>query len=223
MTDEAKLWKANKICKITRFERRAHPKSKSQIISLLDSLISLPVSHFSLMLDTLITSKTRIKLLLKFFLNSKTSSYLRNLETEFGESTNSIRLELNKFEDAGLLKTSTSGNKKVFKANTKHPMFSDIQNILMKYTGLDKIIEQVVRRLGNVEEVYLVGELAKGIDSPIIDLILVGDIDKSYLLNLTEKAEKLINKKVRFVVYTAQEPSLKTILFETHHLLIWEK
>ncbi|MFN3444791.1 MAG: ArsR family transcriptional regulator, partial [Bacteroidia bacterium] len=30
------------------------------------------------MLDTLITSKTRIKLLLKFFLNSKTSSYLRN-------------------------------------------------------------------------------------------------------------------------------------------------
>jgi hypothetical protein len=156
-------------------------------------------------------------------LNSKTSSYLRNLETEFGESTNSIRLELNKFEDAGLLKTSTSGNKKVFKANTKHPMFVDIQNILMKYTGLDKIIEQVVSRLGNVEEVYLVGELAKGIDSPIIDLILVGDIDKNYLLNLTEKAEKLINKKVRFVVYTAQESSLNKILLETHHLLIWEK
>jgi hypothetical protein len=174
------------------------------------------------MLDTLITSKTRIKLLLKFFLNSKTSSYLRNLETEFGESTNSIRLELNKFEEAGLLNTNTTGNKKLFRANTLHPLFLDIQNILMKYTGLDKIIEQVIGRLGNVEEVYLVGELAKGIDSPIIDLILVGEIDKNYLLNLTEKAEKLINKKVRFVVYTSQEPSLKTILLETHHLLIWE-
>ena len=157
------------------------------------------------MLDTLITSKTRIKLLLKFFLNSKTSSYLRNLETEFGESTNSIRLELNKFEEAGLLKTSTSGNKKVFKANTKHPMFSDIQNILMKYTGLDKIVEQVIKRLGNIELVYIVGDLAKGMDSPIIDLILVGDIDKSYLLNLTEKSEKLINKKIRFVIFNVQE------------------
>jgi len=63
------------------------------------------------MLDTLITSKTRIKLLLKFFLNSNASSYLRNLEGEFGESTNGIRLELNKFEKAGLLQSQVSGNK----------------------------------------------------------------------------------------------------------------
>jgi uncharacterized membrane protein YheB (UPF0754 family) len=154
------------------------------------------------MLDTLITSKTRIKLLLKFFLNSKTSSYLRNLESEFGESTNSIRLELNKFEEAGLLTASTSGNKKLFMANTKHPMFSDIQSILMKYTGLDKITEQIVSKLGNVESVYLVGELAKGLDSPNIDLIIIGDINQSYLQNLTEKTEKLIHKKVRVLTYT---------------------
>ncbi|MFN3446115.1 MAG: ArsR family transcriptional regulator, partial [Bacteroidia bacterium] len=161
-------------------------------------------------------------LLLKFFLNSKTSSYLRNLESEFGESSNSIRLELNKFEEAGLLKTSTSGNKKVFKANTKHPMFSDIQNILMKYTGLDKIVEQVIKRLGNIELVYIVGDLAKGMDSPIIDLILVGDIDKSYLLNLTEKAEKLINKKIRFVIFSASEFELqKTHLLEQAHIDIF--
>ncbi|MBP9185566.1 MAG: ArsR family transcriptional regulator [Bacteroidia bacterium] len=161
------------------------------------------------MLESLITSKTRIKLLLKFFLNSKTSSYLRNLETEFGESTNAIRLELNKFEDAGLLTTSTSGNKKVFKANTKHPLFSDIQSILMKYTGLDKIVEQVIRRLGNVELVYIVGDLAKGLDSPVIDLILVGDIDKLYLANLTEKAEKLIGKKVKYVTFSEVEFELQ--------------
>lgn len=173
------------------------------------------------MLDTLITSKTRIKLLLKFFLNSKTSSYLRNLEGEFGESTNSIRLELNKFEEAGLLSTSTSGNKKLFKANVKHPMFRDIQNILMKYTGLDKIVEQVIEKLGNVESVYLVGELAKGLDSPIIDLILIGDINKSYLLNLTEKTEKLIHKKVRFVIFSTEEFKVqKQKLLEQPHIEI---
>lgn len=157
------------------------------------------------MLDILITSKTRIKLLLKFFLNSKTSSYLRNLESEFGESTNSIRLELNKFEDAGLLSTSMSGNKKLFKANTKHPMFNDIQNILMKYTGLDKITEQIISKLGDVDAVYLVGQLAKGLDSPVIDLVIVGDINKAYLLTLAEKTEKLIHKKVHFIVYTPEE------------------
>ncbi|MBN2682880.1 MAG: ArsR family transcriptional regulator, partial [Bacteroidales bacterium] len=65
------------------------------------------------MLETIITSKTRIRLLLKFFLNSRTSGYLRSLASEFGESTNSIRQELNRFEKAGLLEASTEGNKKI--------------------------------------------------------------------------------------------------------------
>jgi hypothetical protein len=157
------------------------------------------------MLDILITSKTRIKLLLKFFLNEQNKAYLRNLEAEFGESSNGIRIELNKFEQAGLLETTSEGNKKIFQANTAHPMFGDIRNILMKYTGLDKIVEEVITKLGNVEAVYLVGELAKGIDSPIIDLLFVGNINKNYLLGLTEKAEKLIHKKVRFVIFTSEE------------------
>lgn len=174
------------------------------------------------MLDTLITSKTRIKLLLKFFLNSNTSSYLRNLENEFGESSNAIRLELNKFEEAGLLTTSANGNKKVFQANIKHPMFTDIQNILMKYTGLDKIIEHVVEKLGNVEKVYLVGDLAKGINSPMIDLVIVGEVNKSYLINLIDKAEKLVHKKIRYVVYHSSELNGQ-LKHKYEYLLIWSR
>lgn len=171
------------------------------------------------MLDTLITSKTRIKLLLKFFLNEQNKAYLRNLESEFGESTNSIRIELNKFEEAGLLETASEGNKKIFKANTRHPMFNDIRSILMKYTGLDKIIEQIISKLGDVNEVYLVGDLAKGLDSPIIDLIIVGDIQKNYLLNLVEKAEKLIHKKIRYVIFSPQEfKREKAVLLQQAHL-----
>ncbi|MEI6823713.1 MAG: ArsR family transcriptional regulator, partial [Bacteroidota bacterium] len=103
------------------------------------------------MIEALITSKTRIKLLLKFFLNSEKESYLRGLENDFSESTNSIRLELNKFEKAGLLNTSTKGNKKIFKANTQHPLFSDINSILNKYVGIDQIIKRIVNKLGNLE------------------------------------------------------------------------
>ena len=65
------------------------------------------------MLDSLITSKTRIKLLLKFFLNTSTHAYLRGLADEFGESTNALRLELNHLENAGLLKAENKGNRKV--------------------------------------------------------------------------------------------------------------
>ena len=158
------------------------------------------------MLDTLITSKTRIKLLVKFFLNPKSSAYLRSLESEFGESTNSIRLELNKFEKADLLNSTMNGNRKMFKANERHPLFSNINGLVRKHLGIDALVEHVVKRLGGLKFVYLTGDLAKGIDTNIIDLILVGDdINRVYLTELVEKAEKLIDRKIRFAIYSIEE------------------
>ena len=57
-----------------------------------------------------------------------------------GESTNAIRLELNKFEKAGLINSIPNGNKKIFSANTSHPLFREIHNILLKHIGIDQII-----------------------------------------------------------------------------------
>lgn len=176
------------------------------------------------MLETLISSRTRIKLLLKFFLNSNTTAYLRSLETEFGDSTNAIRLELNRLEEAGMLTSFIDGNKKMFRANTGHPLFRDIHNILLKTIGLDQVILNVVERLGDVEQVFLVGEMAKGIDNHVIDLVLVGDVDKKYLLNLIDKAEDLIKRKIRYLIYTNEEFALNhSIAFESNALLIWSK
>jgi hypothetical protein len=152
------------------------------------------------MIEALISSKTRIKLLLKFFLNSKTTTYLRSLETEFGESTNGIRVELNRMEKAGLLSAKTKGNRKYFKANSAHPLFNEIHNILLKHLGIDQIIEKIISRLGSVLKVYLTGDFSNGKDSEIIDLIIIGDINKEYLVKLSDKVEQLINRKIRFIM-----------------------
>jgi hypothetical protein len=177
------------------------------------------------MLDTLITSKTRLKLLLKFFLNSSSRSHLRNLESEFGESTNAIRLELNKFEQAGLLKSEVDGNKKVFRANTGHPLFNDIHNILLKTIGFDQIIDRVVTKMGNVEEVYVTGDFAHGIDNQIIDLIFVGDeINREYLLRLIGKTEELISRKIRYVIFPKEEfINYRKNLSKAAALILWKK
>ena len=102
------------------------------------------------MIETLISSKTRVKLLLKFFLNSSTTAYLRGLEEEFGESTNSIRLELNRFEHAGFLESYSESNKKVFKVNAKHPLFKDINSIVLKLVGLDHVIDYILKHMGDL-------------------------------------------------------------------------
>lgn len=110
------------------------------------------------MLEALITSKTRIKLLLKFFLNTQNTGYLRNLASEFGESTNAIRHELNRLEASGLIISNMQGNKKIFRANVNHPLFPEINRLLIKHIGIDEFIEQVVSKIGEVDSVYLIGD-----------------------------------------------------------------
>lgn len=157
------------------------------------------------MIDALISSKTRIKLLLKFFLNSNARAYLRSLESEFGESSNAIRLELNRLENAGLLTSSNEGNKKIFQANTLHPLFGEIHSIIRKHIGLDQVVDNIIHRLGELECVYLIGDFSKGINSQVIDLIFIGNVDKVYLLELCSKVENVINRKIRYLIYDHQE------------------
>ena len=157
------------------------------------------------MLDTLITSQTRVKLLLKFFLNPESKSYLRELAEEFGESTNAVRLELNRLAQAGLLTSAEEGRTKVYQANPRHPLFPEIQSMVRKFTGIDQLIPQVLSQLGDVRSAFIVGDYAKGIDSGIIDLVLVGRVYQSYLQKLIDKVEPLIRRKIRFLTLSEDE------------------
>jgi hypothetical protein len=175
------------------------------------------------MINTLITSQTRIKLLKKFFLNSSTKAHLRGLESEFGESSNAIRVELNRFESAGLLKSQMEGNKKVFHANRNHPLFKDIHNIILKETGIDRVIENVIHRIGNLLYVYLTGDFAKGMDSDVIDIILVGDcIDCDYLGKKVKQAEDIVGRKVRYTLLDPSEAeNILSVMKPTELLPLW--
>jgi hypothetical protein len=158
------------------------------------------------MLDTLVTSKTRLKLILKFFLNPKSSAYLRELAEEFRESSNAVRLELNRFEQSGLLESETNGNKKLYRANVRHPLYKDIHSIISKTIGIDQIVDEVVAKLGDVEEAYVTGDFAVGKNGKTVDILLVGtDIKKDFLYRLIDKAESLIKRKIRYLILSPFE------------------
>ena len=177
------------------------------------------------MLETLISSQTRIKLLLKFFLDSSTTAHLRALESDFGDSTNGIRLELNRLEDAGMLVSYNIGNKKIFQANTSHPLFNEVQNLVRKHLGLDHIVEEVIQRLGNLEKVYLTGAFAKGMDSQVVDMVFLGQIDEPFLVRLIEKTEPLINRKINFRIFRPEDSYFTSLSREAAQgaFLLWER
>lgn len=175
-----------------------------------------------ILLDHLITSKTRIKLLLKFFLNPNAQGYLRGLSDEFNESTNAIRVELNRLTEANLLESKTEGRTKIYQANQKHALYKDLHSIVKKFLGIDQIIEEVVKELGNVDLALITGDYANGIDSGIIDLVIVGEIDQVYLHVLVEKSEALIHRKIRTLVLKDQEfINLKDKFKEDRAIVVW--
>jgi hypothetical protein len=171
----------------------------------------------------LISSKTRIKLLVRFFFNPRTSSYLRELAKEFNVSTNSVREELNQLTRTDLLKSQKNGRQVLYTANQEHPLFPELKSMVGKLMGIDQVIDGIVNRLGDLERAYLIDDYAEGRDTGIIDLMLVGNIDQYHLNDLSRKTERYIKRKIRSLCLTRDEfKELEPELDKRTRILIWE-
>jgi DNA-binding transcriptional ArsR family regulator len=157
------------------------------------------------MLDGLITSKIRIKLLMRLFLNTEQHAYLRELAEETGSSPSHVKGELENLTEAGLLNSNKSGRQVFFSANIEHPLFDELHSMVHKAMGMDAILESIIMRLGNLEAAYVVGDYAAGKDTGIVDIVLLGDIDHENLEDLTRKTERYIERKIRTLVLSQKE------------------
>jgi DNA-binding transcriptional ArsR family regulator len=174
----------------------------------------------SSLLGPLITSKTRLKLLLRFFVNQDLSGYLQGLSKELDENSNSVRVELNRLEEAGMLESELEGRRKLYRVNKKHPLTSDLTNMLRKVTGIEQLVERVVDRIGeDLEQVWIQGSLAQGIDSKELEVLLIGkELDEVYIKELMTKVSKHIDKTIIYQINTNEE-----ITQSSNGLQVWVK
>jgi hypothetical protein len=156
----------------------------------------------------LITSQTRIKLLVRFFINAEARAYLRELARDFNISTNGVREELNQLVSSKLLMCEKIGRQVFYSANQDHPLYPELKSMVGKIIGIDKVVGGIVNRLGELEEAYLIDDYALGKDTGIIDLVLIGNIDRNQLDDLSRKTERYIKRKIRTLILTREE-SLK--------------
>jgi predicted transcriptional regulator len=175
------------------------------------------------LLSGLIASKTRIKLLTRLFFNPKARAYLRELAKEFNVSTNAVREELNQLKKTDLLKSEKNGRQVYYMANAEHALFPELKSMVSKVMGIDRVIDSVITRLGNLEEAYLVDDYAEGKDTGIIDILLIGDINDYHLNDLIRKTERYIKRKIRSLVLTRDEfDDFQSELKSRPRVLIWK-
>jgi len=140
-------------------------------------------------------------MLIKFFVSAANKGYLNGLANEFNESTNSIRKELNNLSDAGYLLKSKQNNKVIYNADIKHPLFKVLQKIVRQHLGLEEIVETVICRMGDLDIIALTGDYAKGIDSGIIKIVVIGNnVNNDYLDNIKIKIKDKISRDVDFII-----------------------
>jgi hypothetical protein len=141
---------------------------------------------------------------------------------EFGESTNAIRHELNNLSKAGYLVAHEQGRTIQYSANTDHPLFPELKNLIHKYLGIDKIVDNILSKIGELYMAFIVGDYAMGKDSGVIDLVLVGNVNEVVLKSYVAKAEKLIKRKIKTQLISLEtfEKSKKTLKPETA-LWLW--
>ena len=181
------------------------------------------IEHNSMtILSSIITSKMRINILMRLFLNANQEVYLRELANEFEASPSQVKEELENLSAAGLLGSRKAGRMIKFKANINHPLFPELQSMVSKSLGMDRILDSIIIRLGNLKQAILIDDYAQGRDTGIIDLVLVGDIDRNNLDDLVAKTEKYLKRKIRTLVLNEKEfKNIRKTLQSRAQLVIW--
>jgi len=175
-------------------------------------------------LSGIITSKVRIRILMRLFFNPQQSAYLRELADEFNVSPSQVGEELRLLTKAEVLDCKKKGRQILYHANQKHPLFSELHSMVKKSMGMDRILESILERLGELKEAYIIDDYAAGKDTGLIDLLLIGNIDETNLIDLVAKTEKYIGRKIRTLVLPPEEFStLYPMLAQKPMLLLWRQ
>ena len=161
---------------------------------------------------------------MRLFFNPGGAAYLRELADDLSTSPSQVKDELDQLRKAKLLVSKKDGRQVFFSANQEHPLFNELHSMVNKALGMDQILESIIKRLGNLKQAMLIDDYAEGKDTGIIDLVLIGDIDTTNLLDLTKKTERYIERKIRTLTMTQEEYEMHgAILDKRPQFVLWKQ
>jgi predicted nucleotidyltransferase len=159
------------------------------------------------MLEALISSKTRVKLLTLFLLNPASEYYVREIVRMTEENYNAVRRELSNLEAFGLITGQKKGNQQYYSVNRTFFLYDELQKIVLKTEGITKIIKDDLAQQSDIECMFIYGSFAKGTAGAKsdIDLFIVGNVDESTLIPLVRKSERAINREINYTLMHSDE------------------
>jgi hypothetical protein len=171
------------------------------------------------MLEKLFGSKARVKILKLFLLHPLEKFYIRQLSRDLKLQLNSVRRELENLENFGILtsdikgeealdnnqETSGGQEKKYFRANSNFVLFDEIKALIVKAQILyEKDFVHKLQSIGKVKLLVLTGIFVNNPNS-LIDILIVGKINKIKLVKLIRELEIELGKEINFTIFDPRE------------------
>jgi len=159
------------------------------------------------MLESLITSKTKRKLLALLFGNPEKEFYLRELARRISEPTNAVSRELEKLERAGLLIKERKANLLYFQANKKSQIYGELKAMILKTEGAGTALREELGKIGKVRFAFIYGSTARGEEraGSDIDLMIIGKPELKKIVSFASKTEKKIGREINYLIYPESE------------------
>lgn len=155
-----------------------------------------------------ITSKVRIKMLELFFDNPNELYHVRGIVREINEEINSVRRELQRFEDAGILKREKRGNRVYYWPKSEYLMYGDLLSMISKTTGLGAQIVENKTKLGNPSFVMFSGRFTRHKErkkEDEVDILVVGSVELKELSTFIRVEESKRGHEINYTVMTRKE------------------
>lgn len=163
------------------------------------------------MLQFIIPSKTRRKILELFFHHYGESYYLRKIVREIDEEVNAVKREVDILEKSKVLHKERRLNKVFYSLNKAFQLHDEFVRVFSKTNTLSTLVYKNLSKLGKIKFIALSTKFGKKslIKDDEIYLLLVGVTVVPEVTAIIDEVEKEFGREINYTVMTEEEFSFR--------------
>jgi predicted nucleotidyltransferase len=172
------------------------------------------------MLETLLGSKLRVKVLGWLFSHPDERYFVRQLTSLIEEDSTNVSRELARLEKTGILVSVTEGRQKYYQANRESPVFGELHGLVIKTAGVADVLRSAIAPAKeHIKIAFIFGSVASGNERnrSDIDVMIIGKIPFTEIISLLSPVEERLRREVNPVVYPVSE--FKKKIAADHHFV----
>lgn len=160
------------------------------------------------MIEQLLGSKTRVKLLQLFMSNPNRSFYVREITRKIDEQINSVRRELSNLLNIGIIISDTTNNRLYYEVNQQYEFYEPLRAIFgggsSEVNKVAKSQQDEYKALGNVELLIYTGQFTRD-ERAGVDILIVGNTNANAVQKFVGELETQEGKELRYTVMTLSD------------------